>query len=157
MGSWLFARTAVAKRYSEAIETYRANNSPRAEARRLSAGPVQISPSFVGAPFVVGPPGTRTRIDPEQEMLALTAETPLLWIDTPWTEIEFQTSTPRYVQLQLVVRGEVVLSSHESLGSASTSVQWDVSPWIDRTARVRVLVVAGFGAEASFGVVKPGA
>ena len=157
MGSWLFARTAVAKRYSGAIETYRANNSPRAEARRLSAGPVQISPSFVGPPFVVGPPGTRTRIGPEQEMLALTAETPLLWIDAPRTEIEFQTSTPGYVQLQLVVRGEVVLSSHESIGSASTSVQWDVSPWIDRTARVRVLIVAGSGAEASFGVVKPGA
>ena len=157
MGSWLFARTAVAKRYSEAIETYRANNSPRADARRLSAGPVQISPSFMGPPFVFGPPGTRTRIGPEQEMLALTAETPLLWIDAPRIEIEFQTSTPRYVQLQLVVRGEVVLSSHESLASASTSVQWDVSPWIDRTARVRVLVVAGSGAEVSFGVVKPGA
>jgi len=156
MGSWLFARLAVAERYSEAIEAYRAGESPRAEARRLSAGPVQISPSYVGPPFVVGPAGTRTRIDPEQqEMRALTAETPLLWIDTPRIEIEFQTSTPGHVQLQLVVRGQVVLSSTASLASPGTTVQWDVSPWIDRTARVRVLAVAGDGAEASFGRVYP--
>lgn len=155
MGAWLFARPAVIERYSEAIDAYRGGHAPREEARPLSAGPVPVSPSYRGAPFVVGPPGARTRIGPEQDMLALTAETPILWIDEPRIEIEFQTSTPRLVQLQLVVRGQVVLASDGNLDPESTSVRWDLSPWMDRTAKVRVLAAAGTGAEASFGRVVP--
>lgn len=156
MGSWLFARTDVAQRYSAAIEAYRESNFQGAGVRRLSAGPVSLAPSFNGPPFIIGPPGTRTRLDPEQPMLALTAETPILLIDAPLAAIEFQTATPQWVQLQLVVRGEVVLSTDASFDSASTALQWDVSPWLNRTARVRVLALAGAGAEASFGSVKPG-
>lgn len=156
MGSWLFARPETANEYREAIETYRANNFPGAEIPRLSAGPVRIAPSYVGPPFVIGKAGTRTRIGADQEMLALTAETPLLLIDTASAEIEFQTTTPRHVQLQLVVRGEVVLTSNQALGSATEALRWDLSPWLNRTARVRVLVVAGSGAAASFGMLKPG-
>jgi hypothetical protein len=155
MGAWLFARSAVAERYSEAIKAYRAGNARKEVARPLSAGPVPVLPSYRGSPFVIGPPGTRTRIGPEQEMLALTAETPLLWIDEPRIEIEFQTSTPTLVQLQLIVRGQVVLSSDRNHDSESASVRWDLSPWMDRTAKVRVLALAGSGAEASFGMVAP--
>jgi hypothetical protein len=157
MGAWLFARPAVAERYAGAIEAYRAGDPPGPGLRRLSEGPTPISPSFPGAPFVVGPPGTPTRIGPEQDMLAVTAETPLLLIDTPRIEIEFRTTTPEYVQVQLVVRGEVVLESRGSADPKEATVRWDVSPWLDRTARVRVLAVAGAGAEAAFGLVEPGA
>lgn len=155
MGAWLFARPAVVERYAEAIQEYRARNAPREDARPLSAGPAPISPAYRGAPFVLGPPGTRFRIAPEPVELALTAETPILWIDEPRVEIEFQTSTPRLVQLQLVVRGQVVLASEGNLDPESTSVLWDLSPWMERTAKVRVLAAAGTGAEASFGTVEP--
>jgi hypothetical protein len=153
MGSWLFARPEIASRYADAIETYRASNSAGADVPRLSAGPLRLTPSYAGPPFITESPGTMTRIGPDQEMLALTAETPFLWIDTARAEIEFQTSTPNYVQLQLIVRGEVVLSTTPS-SSDSSPVEWDLSPWLNRTARVRVLAVAGSGADASFGLVR---
>lgn len=155
MGAWLFARTAVAERYSAAIEAYRAGNASRDEARPLSHGPVTLLPSYRGAPFVIGPPGAPTRIGRDQEMLALTAETPLLWIDERSVEIEFRTATPRLVRLQLVVRGQVVLASDRNHDIGSESVRWDLGPWMDRTAKVRVLVLAGAGADASFGRVTP--
>ena len=154
MGSWLFAREAIAERHADAIAAFRSKNAPMDEARPLSAGPVQINPSFKGAPFITGPPGTLTQIDPEQEAMALTAETPLLRIDAPHMQIEFQTSTPNYVQLQLVVRGEVVLSTDTNLDQDNILVLWDVSLWEDRTARVRLLGLAGDGAKASFGTVR---
>ncbi|MFT5290376.1 MAG: hypothetical protein ACI8QC_003342 [Planctomycetota bacterium] len=156
MGSWLFARPPIAKRFAEAIEAYRLGNTQLADLPRLSAGPISIAPSYLGAPFVVGEPGTPARIGPDQEMLALTAETPFLLIDAPRMEVEFQTSTPGFVQLQLVVRGEVVLATHESVDTAGSPVKWDVSPWLERSAKVRVLAVAGSGADASFGAVQSG-
>ena len=58
-------------------------------------------------------------------------------------------------QLQLVVRGEVVLATERTLDSRTTSIQWDLDRWMDRTAKVRVLALAGSGAEGSFGMVEP--
>ena len=155
MGAWLFARTAVAERYREAIEAYRAGDAPQAEALPLSAGPLAISPSYRGHPFVIGPPGHRTHIAAEQETLALTAETPLFRIDEPAVEIEFQTSTPEMVQLQLVIRGWVVRATGEKLDPRTGSVRWELGPWAGRQAKVRILALAGSGAAASFGSVRP--
>ncbi|MEM6675194.1 MAG: hypothetical protein AAF726_20265 [Planctomycetota bacterium] len=148
MGAWLFARPAVAESYAEAIEAYRASDGPRG--RPLSEGSVILRPSYEGPPFIFGTP---TRLDREQGSLALTAETPLLWIDRPAIEVEFQTSTPGLVQLQLVVRGEVVLATSDQHDRESRSVRWDVGPWLDRNAKVRMLALAGSGADASFGRV----
>ena len=154
MGSWLFARPEVVKSYAVGIENYRSSNSSEPDVQSLSRAPARIRPSYLGPPFVMGPAGTRTRLSAEQEMLAITAETPLLLIDAPRAKIEFQTSTPNYVQLQLVVRGEVVLTSQQGDAPQGDSVTWDLSPWLNRTARVRILAVAGSGADASFGLVE---
>lgn len=156
MGSRLFARHAITKRYTESIAAYRASNSPKADAHILSTGPVPIEPSYRGAPLIVGEPGTWTSIDLDQEPLSLTAETTMLWLDTPELEVEFQTPTPGLVQLQLVVRGEVVLATGPTIDPTEKLVHWDVSPWIGRTGRVRVLAVTGSGAQGSFRNVKPG-
>ncbi|QDV09448.1 hypothetical protein Poly30_50060 [Planctomycetes bacterium Poly30] len=154
MGSWLFARPRIVERYADAIEAYRSSNAEGAEVQPVTGGPVALTPSYSGPPFVIGPPGTLTRISPKQDMLALTAETPILGLDTPTLEIEFQTKTPNYVQLQLVVRGEVVLATKPGAEGEDPLLTWDVSPWRNRTAKVRVLAVAGSGADASFGVVR---
>ncbi|MEM1447456.1 MAG: hypothetical protein AAF957_25665 [Planctomycetota bacterium] len=154
MGSRLFARDAVAERYADSIEAYRAQDPPRDDTRPLSDGPVAISPGFVGPNFEVEPDGSSARIVSHPEPLAFTAETPMLWIDAPAMEIEFQTSSPRLVQLQLVVRGVVVLSTGNDLDPGTDRIRWDVEPWADRAARVRVLALAGANEQATLGVVQ---
>lgn len=154
MGAWLFARSAVAARHAGALAAYRAGDGPRTEARSLAAGPVVLRPSYQGPPFLIGPEGTRTRLEREQDSLALTAETPILDLDASEVEVEFQTATPHLTQLQLVVRGEVVLTTGEDLDPDLTTVRWDLGPWSGRTGRLRVLALAGSGADASFGRVR---
>ncbi len=158
MGAWLFVRTSSLPPYEESIEAYRAVTSawnPDLAPQPISAEPAMLEPSFDGPPFMREGPGDLVRIDPEQEQMSLTAETPLFVVDVPALSTQFQSSSPGEAQLQLVVRGEVVLTTDGSLDPTATSVEWDVSPWLGRAARVRVLVLAGRGAVATFGKVAP--
>ncbi|MEM9381024.1 MAG: hypothetical protein AAGB93_13815 [Planctomycetota bacterium] len=154
MGSRLFARAEVAERHADSIAAYRDRDPAGEAARPLSLEPVPIAPCFTGPNFEVDPDRGVTRIVPHPEPLAFTAETPRLRIDAPRLEVEFETSSPTRVRLQLVVRGEVVVSTDDALDPASDLVRWDVEPWLGRTARVRVLAIAGADEEATLGVVR---
>lgn len=151
MGAWLLARPHVVRRFAGAIEAYRAGEA--AGGVGLEDRVVRLVPSYDGPPFVAGEEEGWRALGAEQEMLAVTAETEVLLLDRDELVVEFRTSTPEFTQLQLVVRGEVVKSTGERAASVDGEVRWDVRKWRGRTARVRVLALAGNGAVAEFGGV----